>query len=299
MIHRKKYFIFLFLTLINIGIFVYRDHFAYHRVASYSSLYSAQTDKWKKFIDDFSKKELAEAANIIDSSVILKEKPTAEKIAAIGNFIYNQFNRQIGRPLISVQDPSPFSQYKIFSSNDTMKLWCGNLANMFAFFCWSKGIACRVVEIMNPGDHHVVNECYLPETKEWAMVDLTHNHLLFRNKNKEYFNLLDLREGISDNEVSILQSSDSGIISSVFSKDFYNKYFANNPSVHFYYRTNTWEVYKTTEKLKRYIFPITWYEEFNSGKKNNWLFYMKELFIFLWLISFILLFKRKRFNKIS
>jgi hypothetical protein len=160
---------------------------------------------------------------------------------------------------------------------------------MFAFFCWSEGIASRVIEIMNPGDHHVLNECYLPETREWAVTDVTSNNLLIRKSDaRGYANVLDLRNSPGQIILS-LQATDSSVESHPFGATFYKKYFGDKNPVYYYYRTNISEVYRPNEKIKRYFLPVAWYEEITQGPQDNWGFYFKQFFILLWLITAILL----------
>lgn len=278
--------LFSFLSIINLVIFFYRDRFIYHKYSTYSSLYSSDTTRWRKFIDDYPKQELVEAQIILDS-LHIDDQPTSVKVLEIGKFLYNKFKKQLGESSNQLVSASPLTQYKILRSSDTIELWCGNFAEMFTFFCWSRGIASRVIEIMNPGDHHVLNESYLPETQEWAVIDLTNNNLLIRKSNG-YANLLDLRDSPGQT-LSSLQASDSSIASHPFDATFYNKYFGNKNPIHYYYRTNNSEVYSRGEKIKRYFLPYSWYEEVTENQQGNWRFYIKQLFILLWLINLVLL----------
>jgi hypothetical protein len=289
---RKNHIAVLFiLSIINLIIFFYRDKFTYHKSATYASLYSFDTLKWRKFISDYPEQELHEAKDIIDR-LHINNQPTSMKVQEIGKFLYNAFKKQLGKPSTELASASPLSQYKILRSSDSIQLWCGNFAEMFTFFCWSQGIASRVVEIMNPGDHHVLNECYLPESRQWAVTDLTNNHLLIQKSNKPgYPNLLSLRDS-SEQALSSLQANDSNIVLQPFSPTFYKKYFRNKNPIYYYYRTNNSAVYKATEKIKRYLVPDTWYEEITPGQQDNWGFYAKQFFILLWLISGILLIGR-------
>ena len=287
---RKNYIAVLFfiLSIINFVIFFYRDRFTYHKYATYPSLYSSDTTSWKKFIDDYPKLDLIEAKGIVDS-LHIDEQPTPFKVLEIGKFLYNRFKKQLGRSSSQLVSASPLMQYKILQSSDTVKLWCGNFAEVFAFFCWSKGIISRVIEIVNPGDHHVLNECYLPETREWVVSDLTHNHLLIRKSNdKGYANLLQLRDS-PDQTFSSLQATDSSIVSHPLDPTFYDKYFGRKNPIYYYYRTNNSEVYRMGEKIKRYFLPCAWYEEVGERPMINYCFYIKQFFVLLWLISLILL----------
>ena len=293
----KKHITFFFglVSAINLLIFFFRDKFAFHKYGTYSSLYSANTGKWKGLPLDYPRSELTEARGILESFKV-DDPATSGKVLKIGRLLYTRFHKQLGNSSPLLANASPLQQYKILLSSDTTQLWCGNFAAMFAFFCWSDGIACRVVEIMNPGDHHVVNECYLPEKGEWALADLTNNNLLIWDQQKgEYANLLSLRDS-TQQTLSALRSTDSTIVPQPFNSRFYDRYFAEKNPIDYYYRINNVAIYKTGEKIKRYFFAKPWYEELNPDAKRNLSFYIKQLFILLWLISFALVIKKLMFK---
>ena len=291
---RKKYLIFLFFSLINGLIFLFRDHFAYHRFANTTALYSTPGKNWKKFPKDYPKEELSEASKIIDSNIHLANLSVQQQVLAIGNFLYNRFAHQIGRPSEKTIAATPLADYKLHIANDTLKLWCGNFANMFAYFCWSKGITCRVIEIMNPGDHHVFNECYLPESNQWMLVDITFNHLQITNSAKSGIENFQSLKNVKHDTLMVFRAGDPSIQKERFDNDFYDRYLKNGPPVYYYYRTNLAEIYKPLEKIKRYFLPVAWFEEMNSHKKNNLLFYLKEFFILLWILSVFSLIVNRR-----
>jgi hypothetical protein len=278
--------VFSILSTINVVIFLCRDRFNFHKHGTYSSLYSPDTTKWKKFIFDYPQYELLDAKKIADS-LHFSGQPTSAKVLEIGKFLYKRFNKQLGKSSDKLVSATPLTQYKILRSSDTVQLWCGNFAEMFAFFCWSEGIASRVIEVINPGDHHVLNECYLPETREWAVTDVTNDHLLIRKTNTaRYANLLDVR----DSPGLGLQAVDSSNVARPFDGTFYKKYFRNKNSIYYYYRTNNSAVYSPSEKIKRYFLPYTWYEEVTEDSTRNLTFYIKQFFILLWLIYAVLFF---------
>jgi hypothetical protein len=283
--------LFSLVTVINFAILFYRDKFIYHKYATPSSLYSTDTLKWKKLVYDYPKKELADARIMLESLADLKNKPETAKILEIGKLLYQRFHDRRGRPLPFTASAPPLGQFKILSASDSMTLWCGDFAAMFVFFCWAEGIPCRFIEIINPGDHHVLNECYLRESKEWVLVDVTTNHLLLFNKNRNRFeNLLNVRDALSDSLQSF-QVDSNEIVTKPFVRNFYDRYFGNGNPIYYYYRINNFEVYKEGEKIKRYFLPVAWYEELNNAHATNFWFYVKEFFLLMWLISFAVLTK--------
>src|SRR5207302_7834209 len=100
-------------------------------------------------------------AKIISDYITASSKDVKEKLMALGSFLVDHFHSRLGKPSPSLLRASPLTQFRSLSASDTSQLWCGNFAEIFSFFCWSQGIVCRNIEIMNPGDRHVVNECYV------------------------------------------------------------------------------------------------------------------------------------------
>src|SRR3982751_1261019 len=182
----------IILTIINIGILIFHDHFHYKPYASYESLYDDCDDgcikKWSLFRDDYPSAELQEAKRISDSVIGLRDISTTDKILKIAGFVHQRFIAQSGRPSIELLNASPLKQYKMLCASDTLELWCGNFAAIFSYFCWSEGIVTRNIEILNPADHHIVSECYIPETRKWALIDPT-NNLLQLKGNQGILNL--------------------------------------------------------------------------------------------------------------
>src|ERR1700745_3523942 len=109
----KNYITILFCLLfaINLAIFFYRDKFAYHKFATYSSLYSPDTAKWKKMIEDYPGQELIEAKIILDSLGIAGH-PAIFKVQEIGKLLYTCFHNQAGHSSAQLSAASPLNQYK-------------------------------------------------------------------------------------------------------------------------------------------------------------------------------------------
>ena len=294
---RKKliFLAFIFLTIVNAFIFLFRDHFAYQSYADYSTLYKPCDEDciqtWKQAFDDILPGEMSEAKKIADS--ITDEKfATPDKIYSIGKFLYNKFSKQIGEPTALLGQASPIAQYKKLSASDSEKLWCGNFAELFCFFAWSKGITTRTIEIMFAGDHHVLNECYIPEIGKWIMVDITTNIILAQHGNS-YLDLILFKKLAAKKEaLYAVRANDS-------TKEKLNviphQYLSNAP-IYYYHRIADKKPYATINKIKRYFLPVSWYNIFDDKKRSNLAFYLKEVFSFLWLITFVILVFRTKFK---
>lgn len=293
-------FIFLFLTVANIVIFILRDHFSYQPIAGYNALYAPCNEsclqKWKQYANDYSS-ELKEAKQIIDP-VVKGNSRTSDKVIAIENFLYREFHKQMGRPTLDLMNSSPLNQFKKLSSSDSIKLWCGNFAHMLSLFCWSQGIVTRNVELQHIGDKHSLNECYLPESRSWMMADITYNLLAVTGQNGQFLNVVSFKESLKEKRQFTVKQSvgiDSLHTVPVSSVNIPVQYVADDP-VNFYHYTDNNKSYTTVEKIKRYFLPVSWYETFKQ-KTGNLAFYLKEILIFLWLVSFfVFLFSRTKFR---
>lgn len=291
---------FILLSVVNILIFIYRDYFQYEPLSSAKDLYGACDAscerKWEQYIHDYPEEELAEA-KIITDALVKNRAATTEKILAIGNHIYKAFHLQSGKPSDSLLIASPLEQYKKLSTSETEELWCGNFAQMFSFFCWSQGIICRNIEIRNPGDHHVINECYLPEENRWIQADLTNNLLLVKDSTGRLLNFIEFRQGVTaksklqafqfNNDSIRLQLIDPG-------NSYITEYYSKSHPAYYYHRVNNKNVYSMPLKVKRYFLPLSWYEILNDTRAGNFLFYLKIFFIAIWIFTFFALFSVNR-----
>lgn len=274
---------FLIFTFANILIFLNRDYFLYQPFVDYDSLYlgkNSSPSKWNTFASQYSESEKIETKRITDS-LIGGEKNTIIKAFILGSYLHRRFKNQMGKPTYELSSLSPIEQYKLLCSNVNEKLWCGTFAKIFSYFCFTQDIACRYIEIMQPGDHHVVNECYLPETNEWVMMDLTFNLLLIQSKKGNYLNVVSFKNKIkeSDPGESLLINQPNLSRNSILS------YYNNNYPLYYYNTIDTKKVYSFGSKLVRYFLPISWYKIYVDHGKNNILYYSKVAIFLLWLFS--------------
>lgn len=282
------YATFLLLTVANLLVFVNRDHFQFTKYSTAEELYRSCDNeclgKWSRFLDRYPLKQLRTAGRILDT-VVTKGASTVEKVKQIGGFLYNRFNNQQGYPQPIIHRSDPMTQFDILSADSTQKLWCGTWVHMFSFFCWSENIVNRNIEIFKPGDHHMVTECYIPETKKWVVVDLTNGVLLARDET----NFLNAQELVSKLEseqpFTILQAlNDSGINAKSFGRfPALQHYFGGYP-FYYYHTLRKQQNNSVAGKLGEYLLPNYWYEIFSSEAKHNYLFYLKNILILLWLI---------------
>ena len=290
----KRLIVLLFvLTAANACIFFFREHFQYYPYVSYHSLYSecdkSCETKWSGILKMFTKRELKEADSILISNTdVSKKTNTIEKIQTIGTFLYNKFHAQYGRPSDSTMHLKPLEKYKLLSRSPNEHLWCGNFATMFLMFSSTQNILSRVVEIYANDDRHVINECYVPELKQWILVDVTFNTLTaFSNTNK-YLNAQSFRQLINSNSpvyrISSIENRNrlDRLDKNIF---FVKNYFKPDFDYYYYYTIDLNGVYRSKEKLKRYFLPVSWYALYKDTEKSNGPFYYKIFFGFLWIIN--------------
>lgn len=284
---RKKIaVVFISLTVINIIVFLCRDYFQYQSYSDYQALYGTCPknciDKWKKFVADYPGREMIQTKALTDS-LLSGTLSSYDKTKQLANFIYNRFHAQEGKPAPDLNTSSPFVQYQKLSLKDSEKLWCGNYALIFAWFCWSQNIPCRIIEIMKPGDHHVLNECYIAETGRWILIDLTYNIPGIRGKNDSLLNFQELKQALKQNQdLTIFRNSGPVVLDR--HKIFHH--YLNDYPAYYYYRVNNEKVYSTMDKVKRYFLPVSWYEIYKENPGVNLVFYLKPVLFVLWIVSF-------------
>lgn len=297
MLYKKVIFLFGGLTLLNIAVFLFRDIFQYIPYAEYNELYrpcnQACCEKWKQFVLPYKKEELQAANQILHANKVINDSlTTKQKALSIAAFLYNNFCKQVGMPSGVLNNCSPLQVYQKLTQQRSEKLWCGHFALMFEFFCWSANIPCRYIEVLNPGNHHVLNECYLYESKQWVMMDLLGNILLPYTDSMHYNNVQDFRDAVLQNKQQYSWSSQNNHIERRNVNNHIahiNTYYKPENSYLYHYYISLDRVYRPANKLKRYLLPVSWYEIYNKQKGLNILFYTKLLLFIAWLLSLVML----------
>lgn len=296
---KKLLLLFFIATIANGVIFIFRDYFTYQPYSSYAELYAPCGDeckqKWDNFLLPYSGESIAEAKNLLAPLRLDTARPT-NRMKLISEHLRQRFAKQTGYPTDIIHRSDPIDQYKILSADTSQKLWCGTWAQLVSFFGWSHGLVCRNVEIMKPGDRHVLNEYFVPELKMWAMVDLTHD-ILFAEKNGTILNTVDFLNALeTPDSVTIFTGSNESILLSQFVQlPTIRSYYGKNFDFYYYHTTHSSIAYRPADKVKRYFLPDSWYEIYTAKPNSNVLFYVKLVFIVGWLIlgSLILV---KRFH---
>lgn len=284
-VSRPRILLFFFLlTIVNGLIFLFRDHFQYIPYRSVEKIYAPRpnTGKWALFRDDYPAAELARARTIT-SPIVEGAHTTADRAVRIAAFVYRSYQPQMGTPAAELLPLSPMQQVTLLAADTSQRLWCGNLAQIFAFYCWSQEIPTRIVEIMNPGDHHVVDECYIAEEDRWMLVDVTSNMLKAGGRGLAQFRIA-FRKGKG---IAYTAANDSTVSEAVLDpRSFASaRYYEPDHDLFYYYRVDNAKAYTALQKSLRYVFPLSWYDIYSTHPQQNHPFYVKEIFLFLWVVT--------------
>lgn len=278
-------------TIINLVIVYFRDAFQYQPYTSYAALYqpgtAAYSEKWTQVPKNIPKEELAEASHILHTHTdIARKTTTQEKVLAIGSFLRQNFAAQYGTPAQNTLGLSSMALYHTLLQSKETKLWCGQFGSMFLLFCWSQNIQCRYIELFQPGDHHVVNESFLPELNQWVMTDVTFNTLLAQDHEGQLLNARAFYEKVNSNEEIYRWSQDSnGLMRNRLNKNlpFIQRYFRKDCPYYYYNHTDLKQAYRPSEKVKRFFLPVSWYEIYSTNQQSNLPFWVKIGCIIAWL----------------
>ena len=256
-------------TLLNLLIYFNRDRFEYRSYRPPESLYGVCDDAcrsdWHQYVKDYPPEELEKARRSLPPPN--DGATTLQQVQQLADTLLAQFDGQRGVPTTRLLSLSPFGQYQLLLADSSEKLWCGNWSNIFSWFAWSRGIITRIIEIEKPGDHHVFNECFIPETNSWVMVDLTNRLILPRTPGGQIYNGY--------------QYAQNGPPSAVGAA-----YFDTGYRWLYYRQYHLGAVYSPTSRIRRYLLPAPWYDISDPGgnRGGNMAFHLKQAGIVLWLI---------------
>lgn len=294
---------FLVIIISNILFFTNRDKTGiYTKYSTYGQLYSDKNNtdqKRKKWAGTYQFSTSAEK----DTAVRIAEREAGitpndlafEKIVKTGKWLIQILEKcSPGKPTDSLSALPMLEQLAALKENKS-PVWCGNYGNLFLFFSKANNIETRLIEIMNPGNHHIVNECYVPELKQWVAVDLTNKFLYCINNKGDLLNTLDIINTIQNKEKVYMTQVSANSISSIAADNTsmpWNHYITSRPPVYYYKNTNLDKVYSLPEKLKRYVLPISFFEVYADKQGKNTLFYIRMFCLWITIPILIYLFYR-------
>jgi hypothetical protein len=276
----------------------------------YSSVPFINTDstailKWKDPFSYIDKTELETVQQIIRDTLKLNDADsTVTKIKKISEYIRLAIKNNMGVPADSLQRYSIYRQFCLARDNKA-RLWCGNITDIFHLFATNAGIICRNIGIAGNYNrfylgNHSLNECYLPETGEWALVDLTQNIILPHNTLGNYLNTVDMYQLKRLQQTETIRSyaiEEKGVTETSFIHPD-KSYIWRENSLLFPYPYNPATLYSLSNKIKRYLLPRAWLEVYNENEQtDNRLFYLKIFLFYSWLLLGILIVVLSLLNK--
>ena len=180
--------------------FLNRNNFGnYIRQPSYQDLYSVNgpdqksLTKWQQSFQQYNddEKKSGKYLSSLEAN-INDDEPVLSKTIKLGSWLVKSFwNCPSGKPLDSLEKLRPLELFKAAKSLQS-PVWCGTYSSLFLFFCASHHITCRYIESTGGPDNHVISECYIPELKQWIIVDLTHRIINASDKKGNYLNAADI-----------------------------------------------------------------------------------------------------------
>lgn len=288
---KKAILLLLVLTIANVVVFVFRDYFQYYPYKSYQQLYkncdSRCTKKWSGYTKIYTASERTAAKSLTDP-IIGKRKNTLEKVQALSGHLYTLFGSRIGRPSTTLERQPALKKYRTLCSDKTQLLWCGTFSEMLALFCWSQNITCRNIEIIRPDDHHVMNECWIPELQQWVMTDAMFGMSSVKY-NDSFVNVLQFAQAVQNHpgKLQYQYEGQSLPFNMLADKTAVQNFYLTTSDYYYYYVMNLEQVYNPWEKLKRYSLPVSWYEIFNNSPKSNIFFFIKVALLGLGVLALI------------
>lgn len=282
--YRRLILLFVLLTVINAAFFLCRELTDYQPHRTETSLYKAPSTEWNRYFTDFPVEGQQAAIRFTDSLLQGRDTSRLNQIQVIGAFLYYQFAPQLGRPSFQENYKDPWEMFQYYRADTSRKLWCGHLSMFFTYFCLARGIETRLIELNKPGDHHVVNECFLPGPGKWVLVDLTYDQLLVK-KNDLLLGLTAFRklQGRSDVLLNVRTANDSTRTIRM-DTGYIRNYYADTVRVFYYVTVNPEKVYSITAKAKRYLWPDPWYYELRQQPGNQLFFYLRQAVLLTWLL---------------
>ncbi len=293
--NKKLVLIFIILSVLNVLIFIYREYFQFNPFKNYKELYLNDSGNWniefKKVQASLPEFESEKNKWYAPSS------STETRAIAIGNMIYASFQSKIGSNYIKEEYEGFASEIPVLNSNNIIE--CGTISNVFTFYCSMEGIKSRNIEIMKPGDHHVLNEFFDDKSNKWRAMDITHGLMDVRDIHLNPLNLIELKNQVNSANSLLIKDEKTGIYDTLNSSGIpgYRFYRENHPLYYYHSGVNQEVVYSISQKIKRYVFPVSWYSIYKDKPYINLPHYFKMLTLFCWALLIPALFIKLRGSK--
>lgn len=285
--------------------FIYQES-DYNKYVDETFLYQTDSsfiNSWQPQHTQYLRNEIAEAELISENDMgILQTDSSISKIKKIGFYLLRKLYHIHENPKDEVFAMTPLQQFKTISAGKS-GLYCTQYSAMFTFFCRANGLITRQIESVGVNDRHIVNETFLPETKEWVFTDLTNNIVTTKSGVKN-LNLLEVYNSLTNasktKEFQVLQFHDSILEFTSFENvsKILNFDYDSLCKFHFYYEMNFDWVYSNSERRKRFFLNEIWYVSYSNNPTQETWFYLKNgSFVLIVLILLSFLIPRKKSQK--
>lgn len=312
-IANRSFLILALLLIINLGIFILRNKgFDYKEFADAEQLNylcnSGCQNSWSNGCYKFSKEEKTIAREILRKEIGLDTVSSdINKLIAINRFLYTSLcngNRNKDFPL-KINDPLKIFYYA--KSNPDVDILCGRASIVNYLFCLSAGLSVRTIQVIqNPNsklspDSHVFNEVWIEQEGKWCYTDYYSNRMrVYVNKRplatSEFFDSLNFDKTSAIVELKVSLSEGNPLLEHQVQP--HDKYLNPNYFLAYFLKCDPKEIYTLKNRIKHYLLPISHYKIYKANGSNfqeNFLFYLKEFFILLFLgyLFFHLLYYRR------
>lgn len=252
------------------------------------------------YASKYANKNETEKINLIinDSIKLDQNLPTLKKIEKISLFLLKKLSARSGIPDSTMKFLSPFRQYEL-ACNQKSKIWCENFTLIYLAFANTAGIPSRYVATnVKVGEQnlggHVFAESYIKEQNRWAYIDLTSSKIYSIDSDSLVLNAVDVFDiaslNIQTNVKSLVYSN--GVVA-------FKPFDSLNSTERFYFEHNSELIFLYSKqdpatlrsKIFNYLFPNTYYAVYAGNNfHDNFLFYIKVGFVYLWFLTFLFLF---------
>lgn len=224
----------------------------------------------------FSERDAKEGLRLLNDSVhISGNDDEVTKVFKIGMYLQHLPNNTSGTDPVQVALTNPIEQIKSAQQNKA-NLNCGNYAAMFYFLSGLAGLVTRGITYTGPDGNwhygsHFMNEVYLHNFQQWALVDNLNNIYLLHDSTR-FYNAADVKK----------MSEVDGFVGKFFydlSGDLEKKKsYADKSNLHYYYNQTDADIsysqnktysYSLFNNLWQFYLPIRRHDLYSDKRSNN------------------------------
>ncbi|WP_153800649.1 transglutaminase domain-containing protein [Foetidibacter luteolus] len=161
---------------------------------------------WQKGLQAYSKQAQQQGLQLLTAKTSIAHAATdLEKAKEIARLVASLPNNNAGTKPGEHYSATAWEQVQLSLQNKA-RLDCGNYNQITSFFCTLAGLPNRVVYYFGPDGNwkygiHLLNEVYLREQQQWAVLDATFNIYLPHNGSR-FYNIVDIKKMAQTNSLS-------------------------------------------------------------------------------------------------